>query len=198
MKRRLAVLATLLLLLSGCAAEEDHVAEDILRRYEEMEGCRMEAVVQCEYESEQREYTLRCDYASDGESTVTVLAPAALKGLSVTYNGADRTLVYDDLVLDAGTMGANRLSPAEVLPRLMDAIKNGWFLEEQSLQEDGRALRQMTFETEENGLKQYWTVLFDEQTGLPTAAEVTEEAQLFFTMEFTNFSFNDIINKTET
>ena len=192
MKRSLAVLFMLLLPLTGCT-EEDHTAEDILQRYESVKNCSMEAVVRCEYENESREYTLHCDYEADGKSSVTVLKPSALQGLSVTYDGADSALIYEDLILNAGTLGSGCLSPAEVLPRLMDAIKNGWFLEEESVERDGKPLRQMTFEVEENGVKQYWTVLFDEQTGAPVAAELTEESQLFFTMEFTNFSFNDII-----
>ena len=79
----------------------------------------------------------------------------------------------------------------------MDAVKRGWLLEENAEQENEDFLRRMVFETEENGAKQYWTVYFDEKTGVPRYAEVSEDYQLFFTMEFTKFSFDDIMMQGE-
>ena len=113
--------------------------------------------------------------------------------MSIVYDGAQRQVVCDDLVLDAPMLGQNRLSAAVILPRLMDAVKQGWLLEESAEQEGEEALRRVTFETEEKDVKLYWTVWFDEVTGTPRYAEVSEDKQLFFTMEFTNFSFDDIM-----
>ena len=193
------VMAMLLALLSlcGCGGGEE-TAEDLLQRYESMESCSMEAVVSCEYFDERREYTLRCDYNAEGESTVTVLKPVGLQGISIRFDGEKRQVLYEDIVLDAGTIGESRLSPVEILPRMMDAVKNGWLLEENTEEMNGEALWRMTFEVEENGVKQYWTLLFDEKTGIPLAAELTEDSRLFFTMEFTNFKINDIINQSKT
>ena len=120
-----------------------------------------------------------------------VLEPEGLREISIVFDGEQRQVIYKDLVLDAPALGKNRLSPAEILPRAMDAVKQGWLLEENA--EEG-SLRRMTFETEENGVKQYWTLWFDEETGVPRCAEVSEDSQLFFTIEFTSFSFDDIIS----
>ena len=195
MKRWLAAAA--LLLLTGCAATEDGTAERILQQYENMKACSMEAVVRCEYESESREYTLRCTYDAEGVSEVTILEPTGLQGITVVREGEACRVIYKDLVLDASALGKGRLSPADILPRAMDAVKRGWLLEENAEQENEDFLRRMVFETEENGAKQYWTVYFDEKTGVPRYAEVSEDYQLFFTMEFTKFSFDDIMMQGE-
>ena len=192
MKRCLALLMGMLLCLAGCA-EEDDTAQRILQQYDAMESCRMEAKVRCEYSSESREYTLACTYRAGGECEVKILAPEGLQEISVVFDGEQRRVIYKDLVLDAPALGKNRLSAAEILPRLMDAVKQGWLLEENA---EEKSLRRMVFETEENGVKQYWTVWFDEETGVPRCAEVSEDSQLFFTIEFTNFSFDDIITPT--
>ncbi len=192
MKRCLAALLVMVLSLAGCAKEEERAAaERILQQYEGMESCRMEAKVRCEYSSESREYTLGCTYHEGGACEVEVLEPEGLREISIVFDGEQRQVIYKDLVLDAPALGKNRLSPAEILPRAMDAVKQGWLLEENA--EEG-SLRRMTFETEENGVKQYWTLWFDEETGVPRCAEVSEDSQLFFTIEFTSFSFDDIIS----
>ena len=197
MKRWTVLVAAVVLLLGGCAAAEEDSLGQILKQYEAMESCSMEAVVRCEYEHESREYTLKCTYNVNGESEVAILKPEALQGLTIIFDGEERRVTYKDLVLDAPSLGKDGLSPADVLPRLMDAVKQGWLLEENGEQEDGEFLRRITFETEEKGVKQCWTVLFDENTGVPCCAEVSEEGQLFFTIEFTKFSFDDIMTLSE-
>lgn len=195
MKRWLAAMVAVTMSLVACGTEDD-TTQQILRRYETMERCTMEAVVRCEYENESREYTLGCKYEAGGESRVTVHEPEGLQGLSIVFHEKERKVMYEDLVLDAPGLGKRSISAADVLPRLMDAVKQGWLLEEMTQQEAADTVRYMVFETEENGVKLYWTVLFEEETGMPCYAELSEDNQLFFTIEFTNFSFDDIITPT--
>lgn len=190
--RRIAAALALLLILSGCGGT-DTEAETLLERFAAMESCAMEARVKCEYEGELRAYTLRCDYAAQGESRVTVLEPEALAGLSAVFDGEGCTLRYEELVLDAGTLGESALSPAEALPRLMEALRTGWLLEQSREEGAEGALTRLTLETEENGVKHDWTVWLRED-GTPAAAETTVKEKLIFRMEFTSFSFGAILN----
>ncbi len=181
-----------LLLLAGCGGKGELQAEQLLQRYAAMESCTMEAVVKCEYAGELKEYTLHCDCVPAGESRVTVLAPAHLEGLSAVFEGESCSLCYEDYVLDAGTLGQSRLSPAEILPRLMDALRTGYLLEQGYESVNGEELLRLCMETEAQGIDQYWTVWLRED-GAPAAAEVSEKNELIFRMEFTTFSFGAIL-----
>lgn len=191
-KRGLGLLAALLLLLTGCGGGDSASGEELLARYAAMEGCELEAVVKCEYADELRSYTLRCAYVPAGESQVTVLAPESLAGLSAVFDGETCTLRYDGLVLPAGTLGDSQLSPAEALPRLIDALRTGYLLEQSREDIGGETLHRLTVETETAGAKEYWTAWLRDD-GTPTAAEITVKEKLIFRMEFTAFAFGAIL-----
>ena len=123
---------------------------------------------------------------------MTVLAPAHLEGLSAVFEGEDCSLCYEDYVLDAGTLGESRLSPAEILPRLMDALRTGYLLEQGVESANGEELLRLCMETEAQGIDQYWTIWLRED-GTPVVAEVSEKNELIFRMEFTTFSFGAIL-----
>ena len=182
----------LLCLLTGCGGTEE-AAGQALERFRQMESCSMEAVVKCEYASELREYTLRCDYVPEGESTVTVLAPERLAGLSAVFDGETASLRYEDLCLDAGTLGEGKLSPAAALPRLMDAAREGYPLEESREAYGGVDCLRLTLETESGEGKLYHTLYLDEASGTPVAAEISEDGSLIIRLQFTEFSFGGIL-----
>lgn len=192
MKRIVGGLVLMILLLIGCGGESGVQAEQILEKYAAMESCEMEAEVNCEYSGELKEYSMRCSYTPE-ESTVTVLAPEALTGLSAVFNREGCSLCYEEYVLDAGTLGQSRLSPAESLPLLMEALREGYLLEQSRESVNGEEVLRVCMETEEEGTDLYWTVWMKED-GTPIAAEVSENHELIFRMEFTAFSFGDILN----
>lgn len=193
MKRAITAALACLCLLTGCgSAPQQQDVEKILARYETAQRIEMTARVCCEYEHERREYTLRCIDSAQGESSVEVLSPEELCGVRAIVGGEETYLQYDDLLLDAALLGTSKLSPAEILPRLLEAMREGWLLE-QSREEGAEELLRLCFETEGAEEKLYWTVWLNEETGAVTAAEVTEGEELFFTMEFTDFVFGDIL-----
>lgn len=191
MKRMLTALLALAL-LSGCGGGTQE-AETLLGRFAAVESCEMEAALSCEWETEQRRYVLHCLWQPEGESRVTVRQPEELAGLSAVFDGESCTLRFEDQVLDAGTPGGSGLSPAEALPRLMEALRTGWLLEESREEQNGEALLRLTLETEEEGVKQYWTVWL-RADGTPAAAEVSVKEKLIFRGEFTSFSFGAILS----
>ena len=81
----------------------------------------MEADITCHYDEEDRAYTLLCAYTPES-STVTVLAPANLAGISATVSSGELKLTYEDISLDAGSCSAAAVSPVAALPRLVAAV----------------------------------------------------------------------------
>ena len=95
----------LCLLLMGCGAGEESGAEALLRPYREMAGCAMTAEVRLSGEDGTvGDFTLRCEYAPEGVTTVEVLAPETAAGVTAELDGEALSLRYQDLCLGAGTV----------------------------------------------------------------------------------------------
>ena len=90
MRKALLFAPMLMLLLTACGGEEKDPAAELQAQYANLTGAVMEADVSCHYADEDRAYTLLCDYAPD-RSTVTVLSPANLAGISATVENGTVT-----------------------------------------------------------------------------------------------------------
>ena len=187
---------TLCLLFCGCGAKEAE-PEDPRSRYQEMAGCTMEAAVTCEQEGLEWEATLRCDYVPGGESTVDVLAPETIAGVKAVLRDTDWSLEYEDAVLNAGSLSEEHISPAACLPRLMNALRDGWLLEEnEETWNEIPCLRLAVDQSGENG-KIISTVWLRQDDGTPLRGEISVDGEIILTAEFTVFSFYDTINDQE-
>ena len=123
---------TVLVMLSACgeASQQESPAEDALEQYRNMAGAELAARVSCTWNGEAREYLLDCTYVPEGESKVEVQEPEELAGLTAVVDGETLSLRYEGDCLDAGTISDEGISPAACLPRLLDALRTGWLLEE--------------------------------------------------------------------
>ena len=121
MRKALIFTLTLMRLLTACGGgEETNVVTQLQQQYAAVETATMEAEIVCHYGDEVRTYTLLCAYSPE-KSTVTVLAPENLAGISAQVENGTLTLSYDDISLDAGTYSAAAVSPVVALPKLMEA-----------------------------------------------------------------------------
>lgn len=194
MRKRFCVPMILLcLLLSGCGTDKEE--RDLREAYRTMGGCSAEAVVSCGREGYAWEARLRCDYVPGVSCTVEILEPETLAGVRAVVTEEDWRLEYEDLCLDMGTLSDEELSPAVCLPRLMDALREGWLLEEnEELWEGEPCLRLTVDQTGKNGGKILSTVWLRKEDGTPLRGEIAVEDEIILTAEFTNFAFCDTIN----
>lgn len=183
----------LCLLLNGCGAEKEET--DPREVYRTMAGCSAEAVVSCEQEDCIWEARLLCEYVPGGESTVEILEPKELAGVRAVITDEDWRLEYEDLCLNIGTLSSEELSPAVCLPRLMDALREGWLLEENRELWNGEACLRLTVDqTGANGGKVLSTLWLREGNRTPVRGEIAVDDEIILTAEFTNFIFYDTIN----
>ena len=158
----------------------------------------MTAAVTCEYETETREYELVCHYEAEGTSVVTVTKPEELSGLAIEFDGEKKTLRYGETCLDAPRLGDEGLSPAEVLPRLMDALRQGYLTEEGKEDFAGAEAWRITLAQEGKTGDILFTIWLSEEDGTPLAATVFDGEMLNCKLVFTSFTFGDIMQEEET
>ena len=189
---------TLLLLLAACGGGTAEETVDLRDRYHDMTGCTMEAAVSCDQEGLAWEAVLRCDYVPNGESTVEVLSPESIAGVKALLNNTDWRLEYQGDSLNAGTLSDEEISPALCLPRLMNALRDGWLLEENEEDWNGVPCRRLT--VDQSGVKDgkiLSTLWLRQNDGTPLRGEIAVDGEIILTAEFTSFAFCDIINPAE-
>lgn len=184
----------LMLLLTACGGgeERDPVAE-LQQQYAAVGAATLEADVTCHYDDEVREYTLLCAYTPES-STVTVLSPANLAGISATVEEGTLTLSYEDISLDAGSYSAAAVSPVAALPKLMEAASTG-YATQQSEEELGerKCLRLSCDLSDDTGT--LYTTWFDQETLLPMRSEISVDGAVVFEVAWSRF---EVTGRRET
>lgn len=185
MRKALLFAPMLMLLLTACGGEEKDPAAELQAQYANLAGAVMEAEVSCHYADEDRAYTLLCDYAPD-RSTVTVLSPANLAGISATVENGTLTLSYEDVSLDAGGYSAAAISPVAALPKLMQAAASGYVTEKSEETVGERPCLRLACDLPDDEGTVY-TTWFDQETLLPLRSEISAEGTVVFEVAWTRF-----------
>lgn len=193
MRKALLLTPMLMLLLTACGGEEIDPVTELQRQYAAVEKALVEADIVCHYDDEIREYTLLCAY-SPGKSTVTVLAPENLSGISATVEGGTLTLSYDDISLDAGSYSAASVSPVVALPKLLEAAAWGYPAEQSEESVGERACIRLGCDLSDEPGTVYVT-WFDKETLLPLKSEITADGVLVYEIAWSRF---EVTERAET
>ena len=189
----------LCLLLAGCGGTEETKVANVRDRYHDMAGCSMTAVVSCAQEDQRWEATLQCEYIPDGESTVEVLEPETIAGVRAKLSDTDWSLEYEGNVLNIGPLSDEEISPVASLPRLMNALRDGWLLEEN--QEKWGEVPCLRITVDQSGVqdgKILSTLWLRQDDGTPLRGEISVDGEIILTAEFTSFAFYDTIEPQES
>ncbi len=194
MRKALLFAPMLMLLLTACGGGGEKVdpAAELQAQYAALASATMEADIACHYTDEVRTYTLLCAY-TPGESTVTVLAPANLSGISATVADGKLRLSYEDISLDAGGYSAADTSSVTALPRLMAAAGSGYVTEQSEETVGERNCLRLSCDLPDDAATVY-TTWFDQETLLPLRSEITTDGQMVFEVAWTRF---EVTGRTE-
>ena len=186
---------TLCLLLIGCEVDRKESEGKIaLAEYRGMIGCVIEAEVTGGMGTEDASaFTLHCEYIPEGVCSVKILEPETVAGICAVIDSGELTVRYDDLCLPAGTLSREQISPAAVLPWLMDALRDGWLLEESAEEIDGVPCLRICVDETDDGAAMEATVWLRKEDLCPLRGEIAVDGEIIFTAEFTDFQFYDII-----
>ena len=190
MRKAMLFALMLTLLLTACGGEEERdPASELQAAYAGLAAATLEADITCHYDDETRTYTMLCDY-TPGSSTVTVLAPEDLAGISATVAEGELTLSYEDVSLDAGSYSAAAISPVEALPKLMEAAATG-YVSQQSVEElEERSCLRLScdLDGEEGDLYTTW---FDQETLLPLYSEISVDGVVVYQVAWSRFEVRE-------
>ena len=186
MKKCLVWLLAAALLLAGCGKKTTSQAESLRQRYRDMQAAHMEAEITCHLETENRTFTVSCDWTPTGAGT-TVTAPEALAGLTASVSGEDLTVSYDGAALSAGSL--RDVAPANCLPWLLHAVAEGYLAEAGRETLDGAdCLRLALDTTAPGGNKVLCAVWLDAEGLFPRYAEFSQNEQVVLTAKLLDFT----------
>lgn len=189
----------LCLLLTSCGDAGEESSASLRDRYHEMSGCTMEAAIVCDQEGMEWEASLRCEYVPGGESVVEVLAPETIAGVKAVVSDSDWSLEYEGECLNAGAISSEEISPAACLPRLMNALRDGWLLEEnEESWNEVPCLRLCVDQSGTQNGKIVSTIWLRQDDGMPLRGEISVDGEIILTAEFTSFAFYDTITRQES
>ena len=190
MRKAMLFALMLTLLLTACGGEEERdPASELQAAYAGLAPPTLEAAITCHYDDETRTYTMLCDY-TPGSSTVTVLAPEDLAGISATVAEGELTLSYEAASRDAGSSPPAAISPVAALPKLMEAAAAG-YVSQQSVEElEERSCLRLScdLDGEEGDLYTTW---FDQETLLPLYSEISVDGVVVYQVAWSRFEVRE-------
>ena len=187
MRKALLFAPMLMLLLTACGGGEkkEDLTAQLQEQYAAVDSATMEADITCHYDDEVRQYTLLCAYTPEA-STVTVLSPANLAGISATVENGTLSLSYDGISMDAGNYSAAAISPVAALPKLMEAAAKGYPTEQGEEAVGERTCLRLACDLPDDEATVY-TTWFDQETLLPLRSEIAVDGETVFEVAWSRF-----------
>lgn len=129
MRRALALLALLGLLLAGCAGGQEKAMDQALRFRSsllEAGGAAFTAEITADYGDKTYTFTADCKAGQTGDLDFTVTAPEAISGIAGTVTAQGGQLKFDDTALDFGLLADGQLSPAGSAYAVAQSWRSGY------------------------------------------------------------------------
>ena len=137
MRQAIVLVLMISLLLAGCSGtsgDTEKLAE-FRERLGDAPTIAAVAEITADFGDSVQKYTL--SYTQDErESRIEILEPELLRGVAASIGAGGLTMEYDGLILNAGELNADRLTPVSALPTIISSILNG-HIEAAWREEDG-------------------------------------------------------------
>lgn len=186
--RRISLCLTLVGLLTGCGEETrgETLALEIQKEWQSMTGCAGQVKLEGEYADKHFECVLDVAYQRSSGGTLTFVEPELVEGITLGMSEKGLTLGYGDVLLDAGPVTGEGISPVESLWLLYELVDEG-FLSAVEVDADSVTA---TFRRDDNpaGTGVEGTVCFSAATHAPLTAELYEDGARVIALQFRDFS----------
>lgn len=181
-KALISALMMTLLVLPGCGGREERMETgfETLRQAVTMaEQVETHVELAANYGGTVSAYTLAVTY--DGQKTVIeVLAPEMIAGIRASAQKGETTVAYENVILGAGPLDEEGLTPMSALPVMLEAIASG-YVELLWMEGDYIAARLYVGETS------VLTLWIDSQTLTPVSGEIASDGVTVVSCQFTDW-----------
>lgn len=187
----------LVLLLAACGGAGEakgSPAEELalVIRGEFLDMTALEAVMEVTADYGQRvyEYTIQVSYEKDGETVLTLTAPAELAGITARIRDKETALEYDGVRWETGALNDSGMSPVDAIPALLRYAQKG-FMAECGMEtvEETELLRIVCRDPEGTaGVGQECSLWFDSETHTLVRGELSQDGFTVIQCRFTEFA----------
>lgn len=188
MRKAFALALMMTLLFSACktaANDPGQAAMDVRTKLLTDGGAELLADVEVCYGERSYTYTLECDFVRDGGSTVTVMAPDIISGISATVSDGGAQLSFDGISLGAGDLEGTELSPMTALPSMAEAWCTGYISNTCAAQIDDTECYFVSYLTGSGDHELEYRTWFDKTTLSPVCGEIVSDGSVVVNMKFT-------------
>lgn len=200
--RKGSILCTVMLvLLAACGGEGAGSEQEMLdarSKYLSMAGCTAQVELTADYGERIFPCTVVLDHTAGGETTLTLLEPELLRGVTARVRAGELTLEFDGMAVEAGPLLPEGLSPLDCLPFVLEQMKTG-YLSQWGYETVGEreCLRLTASNPEKEPGEGVETTLWLLRPGYELLrAEVSVEGRMALRCECTEFEWKE--NKRET
>ncbi len=176
------VLMIPLLLLAGCGEREarmEHSFTTFRDALIDTAGVTAHASLTADAGDTVADYELEVAY--DGQETVvTITEPALIAGVTARGKWGESTLSYDGVILGAGALDEDGLTPVSAIPRMLEAMAGGY---KELLWWDGELVAARLYVSETSRC----TVWLDPETCVPQYAEISSDGKRVISCTFTDW-----------
>lgn len=184
MKRMIAMLSILLLLLSGCGDGENTMDQALwLRSQLSNAGCSFEAVITADYGDVLYTFKLDCRSAQNGDLVFCVLEPETIAGIRGKVEASGGKLTFDDVAIALPLLADDQLAPIAAPWALVRTLRGGYI---DSTGADGEYTRLTIHDSyaEDALTVDIWL----NAENMPVHAEIEWEDRRILSMEIKNFA----------
>ena len=184
MKKYLALVLTLLLLLTGCSGGNRELTKAMALRQELMKSrsCSFEAKITADYGDAIHTFKVSCEGDKEGSISFTVTEPETISGIRGTISNTGGQLTYADTVLQFDLLMDGQLSPVSGPWIFLRTLREGYLLNA-GPEEDKIHVQAKDSYDEGALLVDFWL----DENNLPLRSEVLYRGRKILTVELENF-----------
>ena len=186
--KRIGVLLTLLLLLSGCSTNEPmEKALSLRSNLLSSPGCSFTAKITADYGDSLESFTLSCLGSSTGQICFTVTEPESISGITGTLSQEGGALTFDDHALGFGFLTDDQLSPVSAPWIFLRTLRSGYLT---SACQEGEKIHISGRDSYEDSalLADIWM----EAGNLPVRCELLYRSRRILTLEIRDFRLSQV------